>query len=199
MSFTFKDLLRKVFGNKADGNKAEPEDHNVEIDRRALTIAVIEDFETKKRTGSAIADMWDNIADLMIEGLGPQEDMSDKETEYVETIRSIAQIILKTNTFSDTVSIPQNHIDTLLRGRHMVYDAKEKIKEKTSELPQGAKGQPYIAEDESGEEQVYFPRSEFEQAIYDRQNQLALFAFKLDDTFARHRSPRANSDEYTLQ
>ena len=189
MSFKFSDLLHKMFGNKADGDQAEQNDAVVEMDRKALTIAVIKDFETKKRTGDAIAGMWDNIADLLVEGLGPEDEMDDREAEYVETVRSVAQIIRDTNTFSDRVSITQSHIDTLYAGRDLVYDAKNVIAATAAKLPDGAKGDFFIGEDEMGEEQLYFPRSEFEKAIDAKEIKLSEFAFKLNDTLGPHASP----------
>lgn len=196
MTSKFTTLLGKavsaVFGTDAAQSDNAPE--IIEMDRKALTIAVIDDFETKKRTGDSIAHMWDNIADLMIEGLGPKEELSEEKAQFVDSIQAVAQAARDTNTFSDTIPVSQKDIDILFAGRDMVYAAKESIKEKVGDLPDGAKGEYYIAEDDMGEEQLHRPISEFEQAIMDRQNQLAMFAFKLESTFKQHKSPNLEHD-----
>jgi len=197
MSFKFTDLLHKMFGNKADGEQAEQNDAIVEMGRKALTIAVIEDFETKKRTGNSIANMWDNIADLLVEGLGPEDEMDDREAEYVETVRSVAQIIRDTSTFSDTVDIPQSHIDILYPNRDIVHDAKNAIGQTASDLPDGAKGGVYI-EDDVEQGGIHFPQSEFESAISARVGQLNDFAFKLNSTIRPHVSEDAEPNRLDL-
>lgn len=181
-----KQAMNAVTGHAQDKEPQAPT--MVSVDRNDLTISVIDEFSTKKRTGDALASMWDHVADLTEEGLSQYDGITDRQEAYLDTLRDIAAHIRETSSFSDTVELPQSHIDTITQNKDIIYRAKEGTKDIMQHLPSGVRGETYIAEDEFGEDGVFYEPSEFENAITNRHNALATFAFKLDGTLGKYAS-----------
>lgn len=164
----------------------------VSVDRKDLTLCVIDEFETKKRSNEFIAGRWAEIANILEETFSVAKPMNDLETGLVDSVRTVERAIREAGTFDARIEIPQKTVDTLVRTGALAYNAKNYIMARIGDLSLSLPmTEPPVVDPQR--DAVYIPprRSSETDGLLERHDRLAMFALKSREALTRYSADAA--------
>ncbi|MCB1682552.1 MAG: hypothetical protein KDI65_11540 [Alphaproteobacteria bacterium] len=165
----------------------------VSVDRKDLTLCVIDEFDTSKKTNAFIADRWAGVAQLMEEAFTTGREISERETYYVDAVRTVEQAIRQAGTFDARIDVSRSAIDTLVNDGDLAYAAKNIILAKVGgwndeEEPE-EHGPIELTQADIENDLIPFPGlPERDQELLTQQNALAMFALKSRNVLDKYSS-----------
>lgn len=182
LSDLFTKALQNMMGQSP--NATPVENPKVPIDRKILTLCILSETYTKKRTSAFIADKWKEISDLLEEGFSQIGEITPSQAKYLDAVKSVSTSIRNAGNFDAKIMIPQNEIDVLVSNHMMPYRAKQGLLQnlKTVNEPVDIE----IIDLPDGEWDFIAATSDDHNEIIDKQDKLALFAFKVFENLKGH-------------
>lgn len=182
---TIKDGFARLWGTAEAPAPVAP--IMTSVDRKDLTLCVIDEFDTKKRSNEFIAGRWAEIASALEEGFSVARPMNDLETELVGAVRTVEQAIRSAGTFDARITLPQVTIETLVQKSALAYNAKNAIMARVGELPVALdRVEPPVLDASQETLRFKFPKNEDQERLLQRHDRLAMFALKSREALTRY-------------
>lgn len=187
---TIRNAFAKLWGQSEAPAPAAPA--TISVDRKDLTLCVIDEFDTKKRSNEFIAGRWAEVANALEEGFSVMRPMNELETELVGAVRTVEQAIRSAGTFDARITVPQATIETLVQKGALAYNAKNAIMARVGELPIALdRVEPPVIDTAQETLRFRFPKNERQQTLLDRHDRLAMFALKSREALTRYSTDAA--------
>ena len=142
MNWQLPEFLKGRFGrdhndeDNAHGNNHPP--RMAEVHLQDLGYCVALSHETEPRTVIEIAARWNEMADLMEQGLNITRPLNDNEHRYIESVRNVAQAIESSNIEADKIEVPVQDLDILVNEGNIANRALRNINKQILELKEKA-------------------------------------------------------------
>lgn len=176
----FSRLLRRESGQSPAGPQF------LDVDRKDLTLCVIDEFDTTKKTNAFIASNWGEIAQFVEDGLSAARPMNELEAGYVDAIRTVEQAIHQAGTFDPKIRVSKAALETLIRDGGFAYVAKNTLMARMGDLPLGPPDIENLPPASRDILAVTFAVSPEKQDLLDKQDRLAMFVIKSRDALGRY-------------
>lgn len=182
---TIKDAFARLLGTSEPPAPAAPA--MTSVDRKDLTLCVIDEFDTKKRSNEFIAGRWAEIASALEEGFSVARPMNDLETELVGAVRTVEHAIRSAGTFDARITVPQATVETLVQKGALAYNAKNVLMARVGELPVALdRVEPPVLDASQETLRFKFPKNEDQERLLQRHDRLAMFALKSREALSRY-------------
>ena len=165
----------------------------VDIDRKDLTLCVIDEFDTTKKPNAFIARRWGEIAEFVEDGLSAARPMNEQEAGFVDAILTVEQAMHMAGTFDPKIRVSRAAVETLVRDGGIAYVAKNSLIARTGDLPLSPPDIENLPPASRDILAVTFAISPEKQALLDKQNRLAMFVLKTRDALGPY-VPEAGID-----
>jgi hypothetical protein len=187
------DSLKKAFSKLWGQDETPSFPATVDIDRKDLTLCVIDEFDTAKRSNAFIARRWGEIAEFVEDGLSSARPMNEQEAGFVGAILSVEQAMHMAGTFDPKIRVSRADVETLVRDAGIAYVAKNSLMARTGDLPLGPPDIENLPPASRDILAVTFAISPEKQALLDKQDRLAMFVLKTRDALGPY-VPEAGID-----
>ncbi len=138
MNWQLPEFLKGRFGRGQDGEDNAPVSNHPprmeEVHLQDLAYCVALTNETEPRTVSEVAARWNEMADLMEQGLSHTRPLKDNEHRFIESVRNVAQTIEAGSIDTDKIEIPVQDLDILVNEGNLAARALRNINKQILEL-----------------------------------------------------------------
>ncbi len=176
----FSKLLRRESGQSPAGSQF------LDVDRKDLTLCVIDEFDTTKKANDFIARKWSEIAQFVEDGLSAARPMNELEAGYVDAIRTVEQAIHQAGTFDPKIRVSKAALETLVRDGGFAYVAKNTFMARMGDTPFGVLGGMEIRQETVNTLEYDFTPSPEKAALVEKQDRLAMFVIKSREALGRY-------------
>lgn len=176
----FSRLLRRESGQ----SPAEPQ--FLDVDRKDLTLCVIDEFDTTKKTNDFIASKWSEIAQFVEDGLSAARPMEELEAGYVDAIRTVEQAIHQAGTSDPKIRVSKAALETLVRDGGFAYVAKNTFMARMGDMPLSPPDIENLPPASRDILAATFAVSPEKQNLLQKQERLAMFVIKSREALGRY-------------
>jgi len=174
----------KLLGRESGQSPAGPQ--FLEVDRQALSLCVIDEIYSTRRSNGYIAGRWGETAEFIEDGLSAARPMNELEAGYVDAVRTVEQAIRQAGTSDPKIRVSKAALETLVRDGGFAYVAKNTLMARMGDLPLGPPDIENLPPASRDILAVTFAVSPEKQDLLDKQDRLAMFVIKSRDALGRY-------------